>query len=137
MVKIAKNAEEKVRIAFLPFTSVVHLCTIKFTDREHGSFCYELDGTALPPAVCAEHEFVMDINQPVTVSVPITPTNPGLEAAKRIFMDGHPLAKQKEMVKLLNAQKSRAHRPLAADAPCIATFTCNVMIRPDCLQGIV
>lgn len=106
IVKLARNAEEKVRAAFLPFTSGVHLCTIKFADREHGSFCYELEGQALPPAVCAEHEFVMDINRPISAYIPMSTTNQQLEAAKKLFIDGHPLSKQKELVQMLNSQKS-------------------------------
>lgn len=105
-MKLAKNAEEKIRAAFLPFTSGVHLCNIKFSDREHGSFCYELEGLALPPAICAEHEFVMDLNRPLTVYVPLSTMNQQLEVAKKAFIDGHPLAKKKELVQLLNAQKT-------------------------------
>ena len=113
-MKLAKNAEEKVRAAFLPFTSWVHLCTIKFADREHGSFCYELEGQALPPAVCAEHEFVMDINHPVPVYVPLSIMNQQLEAAKKLFIDGHPLAKQKELVQMLNSHKTSECFPAAS-----------------------
>lgn len=111
MVKLARNAEEKIRAAFLPFTSGVHLCTVKFQDREHGSFCYELEGLALPPSICAEHEFVMDLNRPVSVYIPLSTTNQQLEAAKKTFIEGHPLAKSKELVHSLNAQKISEFRP--------------------------
>lgn len=105
MVKLAKNAEEKLRAAFLPFTSGVHLCTVKFSDREHGSFCYELVGQALPPSICAENEFVMDLNRPVTAYLQVGATNQQLEAAKKTFMEGHPLAKKKELVQMLTVQR--------------------------------
>jgi hypothetical protein len=109
LVKLAKNGEEKIRAAFLPFTSGVHLCTVKFADREHGSFCYELEGLALPPAICAEHEFIMDLHSPSTVHIPLSINNVQLDSARKLFMEGHPLAKVKEQVQLLKSQKNSAN----------------------------
>lgn len=130
VVKLAKNGEEKIRSAFLPFTSGVHLCTVKFADREHGSFCYELEGLALPPAVGAEHEFTMDLHRPTTVYVPVGTNNPQLDSARKVFMEGHPLAKVKEQVQLLKAQKTSAYLP-QFHAHCQHVATSNVR----CMQG--
>lgn len=85
---------------YLPFTLAAHRCVLTFTDKTHGSFCYELVGSVLPPSVLAEHQLSIDLNNLAPVLVPLTTHNAQLDAARKLFMDAHPLAKDKEQLAL-------------------------------------
>lgn len=104
LMRMAKGAEEKIRAVFLPFRVGLHRCLMWFTDVEHGCFCYELVGQALNPAVYSEHEFRVDVKaQPMLI--PISSTNQQIENAKKIWLQQHPLAKNKEMAMLIKTRQ--------------------------------
>lgn len=96
----------RLRGVFLPFTSAEHRCLVTFKDGTHGSFVYELIGRTLPPAVLAEHRQVLDCSRSDPVFVPVPFENAQIEAAKKTFMEVHPLAK---------AQSERLHRLRSGD----------------------
>jgi hypothetical protein len=100
-ISIKRNAEEKIKGVFLPFTMETKVCTVQFTDREQGSFCFELVGTVQLPSILAEHRFTVDLAKPEPQILPLAPKNSKLEAAKKLFMDSHPLAKNKEQLAFL------------------------------------
>lgn len=99
-IRLKRNAEEKLHGFFLPFTMDPHTCTVLFTDKTQGSFSYELAGSVLLPAILAEHQMTVDLSVPEPQTLTLAPTNQQLEAAKKIFMDIHPLAKDKEQAAL-------------------------------------
>jgi hypothetical protein len=114
-IRLKQNAEEKIRAFFLPFTMQAHTCTVTFTDKAQGSFCYELAGSVLLPSMLAEHQLTMDINNPAPLFVPLTTQNAQLEAARKVFIDSHPGAKDKEQLALVKA-KHRGGGQLGAAA---------------------
>lgn len=75
-MRLKRNAEEKVKCAFLPWRMAAPRCTVTFTDKQHGSFCYELAGTVLMPSVLAEHQLTVDLSEPAPVHVPLSVANP-------------------------------------------------------------
>lgn len=103
-VRLKPNAEEKLRCCFLPWQLYRTTCRVTFTDRSQGSFCYELSGTALPPAILCEHQLTLDLNNPAPIVVPLAATNPQQEAARKAFLDGHPLARDKGQAALLKGR---------------------------------
>lgn len=104
LMRMAKGAEEKVRACFLSFTSGLHRCLVWFTDVEHGRFCYEFVGQALNPAVYSEHEFTVDVKaRPILIPVPAI--NLQIENAKKVWLQQHPLAKDKDLAKLVKTRQ--------------------------------
>ena len=75
-MRLKRNAEEKIKAAFLPWQMAAPRCTVTFTDKQYGSFCYELAGAVLMPSVLAEHQMTVDLNEPEPLHVPLTVTNP-------------------------------------------------------------
>lgn len=100
-INIKRNAEEKIKGVFMPFTMDTKYCTVQFTDREQGSFCFELVGMVQQPSILAEHRFTVDLSKPEPQVLTLLPKNSKLEAAKKLFIDSHPLAKNKEQLAFL------------------------------------
>lgn len=103
LMKLAKGAEEKVRASFLSFTPGLHRCLVWFTDVEHGCFCYEFVGQALNPAVYSEHEFTVDVKAKPML-IPVSAANVHIDNAKKVWLQQHPLAKDKEWAKLIKTR---------------------------------
>ena len=53
----------------------------------------------------AEHHLTVDLNNLAPVFVPLTAANAQLDTARKVFMDAHPLAKDKEQLALAKAKR--------------------------------
>ena len=115
-VRLKRNAEEKLKAVYLPFTMQTSYCTVVFEDPDQGSFCYELVGDTTLPSVFAEQRMVVDVSGPQTRWLPVPFANHQLEAAKRLFLDRHPLAKDKDQVALIKPRLSGMQTGLVAFA---------------------
>lgn len=99
-VRLKRNAEDKLKGLYLPFTLATSFCTVVFEDADQGSFCYELVGEATLPSVFSDTRLSVDVTglQQRWLHVPFV--NHQLDAARKVFLDRHPLAKDKEQAAL-------------------------------------
>ncbi|KAG2493472.1 hypothetical protein HYH03_008289 [Edaphochlamys debaryana] len=101
-LRLKQNASERIKGFFLPFSMATAYCTVLFRDKEQGEFCYELVGEPGLPAPIMEVKgnVPLEASQQVyDLQLPFQ--NAALEAAKRVFQEKHPLAKDKEQLALL------------------------------------
>jgi hypothetical protein len=140
-IRLKRNAEETITGFFLPFTMATHYCTLSFTDKTQGSFCYELVGSVLLPSVMVEHQFTIDLNSPEPQTIQLAVVNQQLEVAKKLFMDSHPLAKEKEQLALAKGRNRAGPNASGVPTPCVSAGTrslkdgaCNFMC---CSFGIL
>eukprot|EP00775_Hariotina_reticulata_P012144 gene12144-12282_t len=124
-LRLRAGATERLRLSFLPFhlppahippgaeqlqagqVAAVLKSTIDsllvLSDSECGEFAYAISGEVLPPAVFMEHKVKVGIDGPQTIELQLPFTNHLLEAARRLFAEKHPLAKDKEQAVKLRA----------------------------------
>ena len=102
-MRLKQGGSDKLRGFFLPFTMGTHYCTLVFKDPALGQFVYELVADASLPAPQLETKGVVPLEGPHVYSLPIPWVNANLEAAKKMFSERHPLAKDKAQSALLKA----------------------------------
>ncbi|MEW5300161.1 MAG: hypothetical protein WDW36_003110 [Sanguina aurantia] len=105
-LRLKQGASEKVRGFFLPFTLGSHFCTVLLRDKDQGEFAYELVGSStLPgPLIEAKGSVALELPAPLqTFDITVPYINTQLEAAKRLFLDRHPLGKDREQAALVKA----------------------------------
>ena len=102
-----QGGQEKIRGFFLPFTLGTHYCTLVFKEKDLGQFSYELVGEASLPAPSLETKGTVPLEGPHHCPLFVPWINPPLEAAKRLFMEKHPLAKDKQQVAYLKSDALR------------------------------
>lgn len=72
-----------------------HHCTIVFKDQALGQFVYEIVADASLPSPQLEAKGVVPLEGPHTYNLSVPWVNANLEAAKKMFAERHPLAKDK------------------------------------------
>jgi len=91
---------------FLPFELGKHRLTIMLENEKFGLFVYEVIGEALLPTPCSSLKIPCDTqNGPTSKEIPIIYPNLGLDAAKKLFLEKHPLSKVKEQAELIRSAK--------------------------------
>ena len=134
-MRLKRNAEEKLKGFFLPFTLDTHVATVLFTDKMQGSFSYEIVGTTLPPAILAEHHLTVDLTDPEPQTISLSPVNQQLEAAKKTFLELHPHSKNKEQASLAKGRNRGQPGGVPGPAPG-AQFCCGCqLMHVKCTQG--
>ena len=78
-----------------------------FKEKELGQFAYELVGEATLPAPSLETRGTIPLEGPHVHPLFIPWINPPLEAAKKLFIEKHPLAKDKQQVAFLKSDALR------------------------------
>eukprot|EP00798_Chlamydomonas_sp_ICE-L_P015727 gene15727-21848_t len=127
-LRLKKNASEKMKAFFLPFAMGQHFCTLcmkknasekikalrhsscplpwastSAPDKEQGEFVYELVGDTTLPAPNMEIRALLPLEGPALFDVVLPFANNNLESAKRMFLEKHPLGKDKEQTALLKS----------------------------------
>ncbi|KAK9828703.1 hypothetical protein WJX72_001600 [[Myrmecia] bisecta] len=115
-LRVKANAEETIRGIFLPFMLGTHVCSIIFEDINCGKFVYEVSGEARLPQPLREYKFQVGCDGAQVRDLSLAWPNPQLEAAKRTFLERHPLAKHKEQAALVKPEGD------ASSAPATTTF---------------
>lgn len=100
-MRLKPNSDEIIKAVFLPFSMDTQHCTIVFEDKEQGSFCYELQGDVTMPNIFAEQHLIVNNEGPQSQWLTIPFHNHQLEAAKKIFQERHPLARDKDQLALI------------------------------------
>ncbi|DBA78771.1 TPA: putative protein fap47 [Trebouxia sp. C0004] len=103
-IRIKANAEETLKGAFLPFTLGQHTCSIIFEDASCGKFVYEVTGDTSLPQPFNKFRFQVAGDGPQTRDISLPWNNSQIDAARRTFLDRHPLAKNKEQVALAKGE---------------------------------
>ncbi|KAL0021413.1 hypothetical protein WJX79_003538 [Trebouxia sp. C0005] len=103
-IRIKANAEETLKGAFLPFTLGQHTCSIIFEDASCGKFVYEVTGDTSLPQPFNKFRFQVAGDGPQTRDISLPWNNGQIDAARRTFLDRHPLAKNKEQVALAKGE---------------------------------
>mmetsp|Transcript_4456 Transcript_4456/g.14438 ORF Transcript_4456/g.14438 Transcript_4456/m.14438 type:complete len:1214 (+) Transcript_4456:374-4015(+) len=110
-VRIKRGETGRIQIAFLPFYLGTHRLLILLEDKEFGQFAVEVVGEALLPAPQAPIKQTVECagvkGEVVVRDVYVPFGNVALEAAKRTFIEKHPLAKVREMAELAKAATSQ------------------------------
>ena len=115
-LKIRRGERATLQISYLPFTLGSHCMRLHFEDITYGSFQYEIHGEAALPAPAAPVKATVDGRTPSLREVPVPFTNSALEAAKRLFLERHPGAKNKAQAELVApARKGADARPEVAE----------------------
>jgi len=105
---LKQNATEKLKAVFLPFTLGPHYCTLVFKDKDQGEFVYEVIGEASLPAPIMEAKGTVPLEGPTTFDIAMSFANGQLDVAKRLFLEKHPLSKEREQAALLKADVLKA-----------------------------
>eukprot|EP00884_Botryococcus_braunii_P022119 jgi/Botrbrau1/8591/Bobra.0380s0012.1 len=99
-LRMKGGGEDSLQVTFLPFTTGLHHCCLVFEDGDCGSFMYELVGEGRLPLPSRPLTFQVGLESGQLRDVSLTWANPQLEAARRLFLERHPLAKNKEQARL-------------------------------------
>ncbi|KAI8473771.1 MAG: hypothetical protein J3K34DRAFT_497953 [Monoraphidium minutum] len=111
-LRLRAGAGEKLKGSFLPFAPGPSRATLLLRDAECGEFCYELYGAAGPPAAAMEHKAVVAHGGGQQfVDVPLPFANAQLEAARRTYLEKHPLGRDKDQAARLRQDAGRLLPP--------------------------
>ena len=106
-LRIKQGESATVQMAYLPFTLGTHTATVLFEEAKFGEFVYEVTGEAeMPAPFGAPLKFMCDAKGACTKDVAMTPPNPALEAAKKLWLEKHPGAASKAQHALVKAAGS-------------------------------
>lgn len=93
--------------AAVPSQSPLLHALLVLSDSKCGEFTYELHGCVTPPAPCLEHKATVGLDGAQTLELSLPWSNAQLDAGRRLYLDKHPMAKDKE-------QAARLHWELGA-----------------------
>lgn len=103
-VRIKNGESARLVVAYLPFTLGTHTATVLFEEASFGEFAYEVIGVSdLPTPIGAPLKLTCDVKGPYIKDIPVLPTNPALEAAKKLWVEKHPSAASKSELALVLA----------------------------------
>jgi len=102
MVRIKKGESYLLPVHYLPFRFGTRRCLLLFEDKECGQFAYSLAGTAALPSPFPAHKFSCSVED-ISKEIAIPFLNPQVEAAKKVFLDKHPLVKDKASAQMMRA----------------------------------
>ncbi|MEW5311269.1 MAG: hypothetical protein WDW38_002999 [Sanguina aurantia] len=131
-LRLKQGASEKVRGFFLPFTLGSHFCTVLLRDKDQGEFVYELVGSSTVPGPLIEAKGCVALELPVplqTFDITVPYINTQLEAAKRLFLDRHPLGKDREQAALVKADPFKLGEVVYSVSQTSTLISCPSVLR--------
>ena len=97
-MRFREGATERLDLMFLPFVPGTHRCYVVLEDPKMGAFRVEVTAKALLPPPQQKIIQSIETHNPVPQDIPLGFANPQLDAAKRLFLERHPLAKVESQV---------------------------------------
>jgi len=108
-MKLKQGATDTVTVFFLPFTlgqehTHMHSCLLEFEDKDNGVFVYEVNGRVKLPNTSDVKKITCSMVQGPDIQhvIPFTFLNKPFEDGKKVFLEKHPLNKNREECLKLN-----------------------------------
>ncbi|XRB21165.1 FAP-47 protein [Pseudoscourfieldia marina] len=111
-LRLKQGETGKLVVSYLPWDEGQEAVKIRFEEKDYGAFSYMIVGTAQTPnpTVTQKLSFELDEEAVHDISIPIPFNNSLCDSARRIFLERHPLAKNKEMAEMCrNAVQDTPH----------------------------
>lgn len=97
-LKLKQGATETLTIYFLPFAPIQYTCRLMLEDPMAGALVYDLKGQGLSPDPSTRQTIPLELKEGVTLvskDVSVHFVNNQIEAARKTYLDKHPLARDK------------------------------------------